>query len=104
MSFQQTVEDFTVFEPAIHALAEERHDRVSRIAEQQCTRAIVPGRAFHRYHVSGRVGRELFFQTFDERNRVGKMLAKKIRNVPSGLDGLEAYRTLEGEKERTGKA
>ena len=31
---EQAIQNFAIFETAVHALAEERHDGVSRIAEQ----------------------------------------------------------------------
>ena len=62
-----------VFESAVHALAVERHDRVRRVADEQCASADVPAIEIQRAEHAGRIDDEVFAQFGNQRQRVGEV-------------------------------
>ncbi len=87
-----------IFKRAIHALAEEGHDGVSGVAEQQDFSIHVPGRAFDGDHRADRIRRVIFLELRHQRNRVRKSLLEKVLRFFTGVEARKTFAAFERQK------
>ena len=77
--FDKLVEHADVLERAVHPLPIKRHDRMSRIAKQQCLAAGIPRKTFDRAEIAGWICEEIFGQRRHQRNGVGEVGFEELK-------------------------
>src|SRR5215470_9336619 len=93
--FQAFVEHDAILECRVHALAVERHNRVSSVADQRDPVFVEPWRATNRDQRAGWIVSKIVEQIWHQRHSIRKFFFKEALDIVVGFSRREAARSFE---------